>query len=272
MKYAICNEMFKGWAHAKVADTVARLGYQGIELAPFTLADAPDKIPAAAANGIRRTFEDRGVAVMGLHWLLAKTEGLSITSEDDGTLARTADYLKGLMRLARNLGAEVMVFGSPAQRRLAPGQDAAATRERVTWLFKDLALAAADAGTTICFEPLAAPECNFVTTMREGVELVEAVDHPAFKLHLDVKAMVAGESTPPAAVVKAEGGRHLRHFHANDPNLLGPGMGDVDQRPIGDALRTIGYNRWVSVETFVEGPGPEEIARCSMESLTSAYR
>jgi sugar phosphate isomerase/epimerase len=91
------------------------------------------------------------------------------------------------------------------------------------------------------------------------------------KLHLDVKAMTSAEGRTPAAVIAEEGGRHLRHFHANDANLLGPGMGEVDQVPIGAALRAVGYNRWVSVETFAEGPGPEEIARRSLAELKRAY-
>ncbi len=272
MRFAICNEMFKGWDHPKVATTIAAIGYTGVELAPFTLGDAPDKLPASAIRTVRAAFNDAGVEVVGLHWLLAKTEGLSITSPDDATLGRTADYLRALIRLARDLGATVMVFGSPAQRSLKPGWDPAAAFDRVTWLFKDLALAAAGAGVTICFEPLTTKETNFINTCAEGVRLVEAVDHPAFKLHLDVKAMSGAETRPPADILRAEGGKHLRHFHANDPNLLGPGMGDVPHAPIGTALLEIGYKGWVSVETFADGPGPEALARRSMDTLKACYR
>ncbi len=277
MRFAICNEMFKDWPHAKVAATVAGLGYTGIEIAPFTLGDGPEPGAAAArlskerAREVRRAFEDAGVTVVGLHWLLARSGAMSITSEDGNLVARAADHMKSLIRLCRELGGELMVFGSPGQRSLAPGQDAAAAFDRVVWLMRDLALAASNDGVVICMEPLTPKETNFINTMAEGVRLVEAVDSPAFRLHLDVKAMAGAEAMPPAEVLLREGGKRLHHFHANDPNLLGPGMGEVDQRPIGRALKTIGYNRWVSVETFADGPGPEEIARMSMDSLKASY-
>lgn len=271
MRPAICNEMFKGWPHGRIARFAADLGYEGVELAPFTFEGDPVRLPREARRALRAAYEDAGLAVVGLHWLLAGTEGLSITSEDDGVLARTAEHLKRLTRLCGDLGGEVLVFGSPKQRSLAPGQDPMHARERVVWLFKDLALAASDAGVVFCFEPLGPAETNFINTMREGVRLVEDVDHPAVQLHLDVKAMVSAEGRPPAEVIREEGGRRLRHFHANDANQLGPGMGEVDQAPISAALKAVGYNRWVSVETFAEGPGPEEIARRSLDCLRRVY-
>src|SRR6185503_15025395 len=207
MKFAICNEMFKGWDHPKVATTIAALGYAGVEVAAFTLGDAPTKLSAPAVRAIRAAFNDAGVEVIGLHWLLAKTEGLSITSPDDDVLGRTAEHLRALTRLCRDLGGSVMVFGSPAQRSLEPGWNAAEAFDRVTWLFKDLALSASEAGVTICFEPLTPKETNFINTCAEGVRLVEAVDHPAFKLHLDVKAMAGAETRPPADILRTEGGK-----------------------------------------------------------------
>jgi sugar phosphate isomerase/epimerase len=271
VRYAICNEMFKGREHGRVAETVSRMGYRGAELAPFTLSGEPLRMPKEARLLVRRAFEDAGVAVIGLHWLLAKTEGLHITSPDDAARGRALDHLSGLVELCNDLGGGVMVFGSPAQRSVAPGGDPAAAFARARDLFRVLAPKAGNAGVTICFEPLTPKETNFVTTMREGVALVEAVGHPAFQLHLDVKAMAGAEAKPPADIIREEGGRHLRHFHANDPNLLGPGMGDFDFSAVARALKDIRYDGWVSVETFVDGPGPEETARRSIETMKTAF-
>ena len=271
MRYAICNEMFKGWKHGRVAEAVARFGYTGAELAPFTLSDEPLKMPKAARLDIRRAFEGAGVRIIGLHWLLARTEGLHLTSPDDGVRNRTLDHLSGLVNLCNDLGGEVMVFGSPAQRNTQPGDDPVASSARAVNLFRALAPKAEEAGVVVCFEPLTLKETNFITTMREGVAMVEAVGHPAFRLHLDVKAMAGSEARPPADIVREEGGRLLRHFHANDPNLLGPGMGDFDFAPVARALMDIRYGGWVSVETFVDGPGPEETARRSIETMKKAF-
>jgi sugar phosphate isomerase/epimerase len=267
MRFAICNEMFKGWPHDRVARTVATLGYHGVELAPFTLSADPVSLSPTERRDLKAVFSAAGLEIMGLHWLLAGTTGMSITQSDPAVQERTEQHMERLIGLSHDLGAGVMVFGSPQQRTVGEGNDPAAARERVVGMFRRLAPIADSAGVVICFEPLTPRETDFITTMTEGVALVEAVGHVAFQLHLDVKAMCGGESRPAPDVIRKEGGRHLRHFHANDPNLLGPGMGDYDFAPVAAALRDIGYDRWVSVETFVDGPGPEEIARQSIITL-----
>src|SRR4051812_18100869 len=126
MRYAICNETFEGWDHARVCATVAELGYQGLELAPFTLAPRVTDVSAGRRQEIRRQSEAAGLRIIGLHWLLAKTEGLQLTSPDPEVRKRTASYLVELARCCRDLGGELMVFGSPAQRRIPAG----ATRQQ----------------------------------------------------------------------------------------------------------------------------------------------
>src|SRR5215831_7505484 len=128
MRYAICNETFEGWDHARVCRFVAELGYGGLELAPFTLAPRVTDVTAEQRRLLRRQAEDCGVQIIGLHWLLAKTEGLQLTSPDPAVRRRTADYLVELARCCRDLGGELMVFGSPAQRRIPAG----ATRAQAT--------------------------------------------------------------------------------------------------------------------------------------------
>ena len=51
MKYAICNETFDGWDHARVCGRVAELGYTGLEVAPFTLAPRITDVTAARQIG-----------------------------------------------------------------------------------------------------------------------------------------------------------------------------------------------------------------------------
>ena len=96
--------------------------------------------------------------------------------------------------------------------------------------------------------------------------MTEKINHPNFRLHLDVKAMTGSESRPLPEVIKASA-KYLHHFHANDSNLLGPGMGEIDHRPIMRALKDIDYKGYVSVEVFDYRPGAETIARQSLRYL-----
>src|SRR5438552_11918806 len=128
MRYAICNETFEGWDHARVCRVVAGLGYQGLELAPFTLAPRITDVSPEQRRSVRRQAEECGLSIIGLHWLLAKTEGLQITSSNANIRQQTGEYLVDLARCCQDLGGELMVFGSPAQRRIPAG----ATREQAT--------------------------------------------------------------------------------------------------------------------------------------------
>jgi sugar phosphate isomerase/epimerase len=159
-----------------------------------------------------------------------------------------------------------MVVGSPKQRDLLPG----ITRERAMGyaaeVFARALPEAARCGVTIAIEPLSPRDTDFIRTAADGIELIQRLNHPNFKLHLDVKAMSGSETQPIPDVIQSSI-QHLVHFHANDPNLLGPGMGDVDHRPIIQALKEAGYKGYLSVEVFDYRPGAEEIARQSINYL-----
>jgi sugar phosphate isomerase/epimerase len=262
MRYAICNETFEGWDHARVCRLVADLGYQGLEVAPFTLAPRVTDVTPEQRRTLRRQAEECGVRIIGLHWLLAKTEGLQLTSPDAGVRQRTADYLVALARCCRDLGGELMVFGSPAQRRIPAG----ATRERAADYaldtFRRSASGIADNGVKLCLEPLSPPEADFINTAAVAVELLDRIDHPNFVLHLDVKAM-ATDMAPAPELIRKYAAR-TGHFHANDVNKRGPGFGDTDFVPIFRALGESGYGGWVSVEVFDYSPDAETIARESI--------
>src|SRR5262249_18196365 len=154
MRYAICNETFEGWDHARVCRAVAELGYAGLEIAPFTLAPRVTDVTAEQRRTLRTQAEDCGLKVIGLHWLLAKTEGLSLTSPEEGARRRTVEYLVELARCCRDLGGDLMVFGSPAQRRLPAGATKAQAADLAVDTFRRAAGGLADCGVRLCLEPL----------------------------------------------------------------------------------------------------------------------
>jgi sugar phosphate isomerase/epimerase len=265
MRYAICNETFEGWGHARVCAFVAGLGYRGLELAPFTLAPRITDVPAERRRELRRQAADHGLTLLGLHWLLARTEGLHLTAPDAAERQRTADYLVELAKCCADLGGDVLVFGSPAQRRIPAGAGREQAADYAVDTFHRARAGIADAGVRLCLEPLAAPEADFINTCAEAVALLDRIGHPNFVLHLDVKAMSA-EETPAPDLIRRHAAR-TGHFHANDPNRRGPGFGAVDFVPIFRALRDVNYTGWVSVEVFDYSPDPETIARESLRYM-----
>ncbi|MFW6108541.1 MAG: sugar phosphate isomerase/epimerase family protein, partial [bacterium] len=241
IRFGICNELFEGWPLERVLTYCAAVGYDGVEVAPFTLAeDIRDLAPEAVVE-MRRAAEQAGIDILGLHWLLSSPEGLSLNGPDDAVRRETLDFLNALVGLCAGLGGRVMVFGSPGQRTVAEDDSAEAAWQRAVAMFQACGEEAERRGVTIALEPLTEKETNFLNTRDEAVRLIEAIDCPAVRLHLDVKAMVGQEERPPAAIIR-ESKEHLAHVHANDANLRGPGFGDVDFRPIAAALADIGYD------------------------------
>ena len=202
MRYAICNETFEGWDHARVCRFVAELGYTGPGDGPVhagpahhrRVRRAPPRA-APAGRGLRRC------TIIGLHWLLAKTEGLQLTSPDEAVRRRTADYLVELARCCRDLGGDILVFGSPAQRRIPAGATPrAGDGLRRRHVPPRPAGHRATAACKLCLEPLSPPEADFINTCRRGRRACSTGSTTrTFVLHLDVKAMATDEAPGPGA-------------------------------------------------------------------------
>ncbi len=262
MKFAICNETFQDWPLQRGLAFAAQCGYTGVEIAPFTIAPYAQDISARRREAIRRQIAAAGLETVVLHWLLAKTAGLHLTSPDADVRGRTARYFAELARLCADLGGRILVLGSPAQRTLAPG----VTRQQGLQYAAEVLTAALpvleETDVLVAIEPLTAAETNFLLTAVEAVELIERIGAPQVRLHLDCKAMAA-EAIPLPELIAAHHAL-LAHFHANDPNRQGPGFGDLDFRPIFAALGAVDYRGWVSVEVFDYTPGVECLAQQSL--------
>jgi len=265
MKIGLCNEMFENWPIQEIFHFAARLGYQGVEIAPFTLASSVEEISFARRREIRHQAEEAHIRIIGTHWLLVKPEGLSLSSPDFSVRSKTADYLRKLVIFTAEIGGEIMVLGSPKQRSLNPGQNLKEVSLYVAETLQPALDQAAKEGIVICLEPLSRKETNFINTAQQAIDFIQKVKHPYLRLILDVKAMSDEEKPVPEIIHSCAD--WLRHVHFNDTNLLGPGWGETDFQPILKALQDINYRHWVSIEVFDFSPGPEEIARKSMDYL-----
>ncbi|GBC99304.1 D-tagatose 3-epimerase [bacterium HR17] len=268
VRFAICNEVFQGWRVDDAFAFIREVGYDGVEIAPFTLAERAELVTAEERRRVRRLAESLGLGIVGLHWLLVSPPGLHLTTPDDAVRHRTQDYFRELINLCADLGGRIMVVGSPKQRALVPGDTYAAAWERAKRFFAPLMPLAERHGVTLCIEALPG-ETDFIPTLEEAIRFVQEFGHPCLQTMVDVKSAVAQGLALDDAVRKAA--PYLRHVHANDANRLGPGMGDTDLTPLARALREIGYDGYVSVEVFDFSPGAERIAHESLAYLRRIF-
>lgn len=259
MKLSLCNEVLRGMPFDQQCATAAALGYQALEVAPFTVADDPGLLSRADAMRIRAQAADHGLQISSLHWLLVQPAGLSLTTHDAALRNRTLDLLRRLIDFAAHCGAQVLVHGSPVQRAVQPGQSVADAVARLEDALAELAPHAQAAGVVYCLEPLSPAETPVINTVDEAAALVDRIGSPALRTMLDVSAASQAESEPIDAVLRqylASG--HIAHVQFNDRNRRGPGQGDTAQAPVLQVLRDVGYCGWMAVEPFdyvPDGPG-----------------
>ena len=265
MKFAICNEFCENWELARVFELAKSNGYQGVEVAPFTIRDDSRDISSGERREIVRQAADAGIEIVGLHWLLVSPAGLYINHHDQAIRQSTIDYLRALVHLCADFGGSKLVFGSPKQRSVLPELTPAQAWDFARDAFVSVLPDAADRGVDLCIEPLPRIDTDYITTAAAGMRLCQEIDHPRFRLHLDVRAM-SDEGRPLDEIIRECKG-WVGHVHANDPNMGYPGSGSADFGPVFRALADIDYDEWVSVEVFDFTPGAEQIASASMEYM-----
>ncbi len=274
MKLSLCNEVLAGLSLERQCEVAAALGYDGLEIAPFTLAEHPERIDSIEAARVRRVVESFGLVVTGLHWLLVKPAGLSLTDPDASVRSRTLGVVARLISLCAELGGSLLVHGSPKQRAIAEGETHAISRSRLKDFLADAAVVAEAHGVTYCIEPLSPNETALVNTVAQAVEIVREIDRPALRTMIDCSAAGASESMSVPELVDLWMPTGLvAHIQVNDPNRRAPGQGEMRFAPIFAALKRNGYDRTVSVEPFdyvPDGPGSAAFAAGYLRGIREA--
>ena len=263
MKLSLCNEVIRELAFERQCALAAELGYDGLELAPFTVSEQPHLMGPDKRSWLKRAAGDAGIQITSLHWLLMAPSGLHITTDDAPVRAKTVEVMRRLIDLAHDLGCTAIVHGSPKQRNLEPGVDAAEGRKRAIEVFAKVAPDAERAGIVYCLEPLAGSETNILTTVRDAAEMVEEIGRPGIRTMVDCCAAGNGEEASiPELIDHWMPKGMIRHVHVNDPNRKAPGQGNLQFAPIFAALRRNNYDGIVGVEPFIYEPdGPTQAAR-----------
>ncbi|MEP6701572.1 MAG: sugar phosphate isomerase/epimerase family protein [Betaproteobacteria bacterium] len=255
IKFALCNEVLQPMPFADQCKAAAAMGYDALEVAPFTLAANPMDLSDAAAIELRRIAADHGLQISGLHWLLVAPAGLSIVDADPALRSRTVEVMRRLIELCALMGGNYLVHGSPKQRSVPEGSTRDEALARATACFASVAPTAHDCGVVYCIEPLSTRETDLINTVAEAALIVERIGSPAVKTMIDCSAAGQVETESVAALMSRwMPSGHVAHVQANDPNRRGPGQGAMQFAPIFETLlrlRAEGhYNGIVAVEPF----------------------
>ncbi len=255
LKIALCNEVLAHLPFVEQCKAAAALGYDGLEVAPFTLAADPMQMSDRQAIAFAHIAQDHGLSIFGLHWLLVAPAGLSIASPDAALRARSTDVMCRMVALCQLMGGSYLVHGSPKQRSVPQGDTHDATLARVRDCLAIAAQAAQACGVTYCIEPLSRKETDVLNTIAQAAQWVDEINSPAFKTMVDCSAAGQTEDEPVAELMARwmPTGR-IAHVQVNDPNRRGPGQGEMNFKPILKTLLRMQmqghYNGIIAVEPF----------------------
>lgn len=166
----------------------------------------------------------------------------------DVALGAVLEYADEAMRRARAIGGQVIVLGSAGARKVPEGFPMERARNQFIEFCRELGPRAANHGITIAIEPLNSHEDNFILSVAQGAQYVDAVAHPNIQLLADFYHMF--EEKEPLVNVEAAGGR-LKHTHLADLGRAAPGYareGEADFVGFFRALKVAGYNARCSFE------------------------
>lgn len=244
LRFAYSNIAWTPHDDPDVLSLLRRQGIDGIEVAPTAVWRSWEDMTVSKARAYRELLAEQGFQVPALQAILyARPEARLFEPRGEAVLL---EHFARVAGIACGLEARVAVLGAPSQRDRGERSWPQALEHAAVLLRKAAALFH-DQGCCLCIEPNPRRYgCNFVNTAAEGIELVTAVDHPGFRLHLDAAGMYLEREDLGAVLPAAL--PLLRHFHLSEPDL-----GDFRQPqvPHADNLRHLsaaGYGGWCSVE------------------------
>ncbi|MBF0517052.1 MAG: sugar phosphate isomerase/epimerase [Nitrospirae bacterium] len=271
MKLAVSNVAWYPKRFESFVKLLSGLNCDGIELAASMIWDEPVDTSARDRIEVRRMIQDSGLRVTGLQALLFTRRKLTVFGQGHGRRL-TIEYLTRMMDLCRDLGGEVLVFGSPANRRIDEGLNPMEALASAVDFFSELGTLAGQRGVFFCIEPLGKTETNFINTVMEADELINNAGYPAgLGLHIDIKALIdEGEVDAPYIT---EAFTRAKHVHVNDPGLMPPGSMGFERihKLVSEQIRASGYSRYMSIEMRRQEPDPEAAIRQAVKFVRNVY-
>lgn len=246
---------FKGDFETNITK-IAGYGYDGVELAV--------RDPALVeAEALEQVLTAHGLVVpaigTGQAW---GEERLSFTSTDAAVRRAAIERIKAHIPLARRLNALVII--GLIRGITPPGQSHAQSLDYLVEALQECAAQAALSGVRLALEPINRYETDLIHTVAEGLELLTWVGAENLGLLLDTFHMNIEEPVIEESIHAC--GEHIFHFHVADSNRWYPGAGHLDFKLILGALRSTGYQGWVSGE-FMALPDGDTAAKNGLTTM-----
>ena len=265
-RFSVCNEVFEKTPFAESCAAIREYGYQGIEIAPFTLSERPSDISSRQRTEYRRTMADHQLAFVGLHWLMVSPKGLHVTTPDRGVRTKSWDHIRHLIDLCADLGdTGVLVFGSPHQRSSTGGMTPAEATKVFTEGLASVAAKAESRNVLILVEALPHNQSNIINRLADAVAIVKQIGSSAVRTMFDSHNAI-DETVPHTELIRLYR-QYIEHIHVNEVDGREPGTGDYDFQALLSTLTALNYNGWVSLEVFDFSRGAETITRGAIDHL-----
>lgn len=257
------------WPHTeegKILPCLADFGFTAIEIAPSRIWDNFEAVSSQDRKKYLNLVESYGLKICSMHSLFFTARNMALfgTKEEQKNLQ---SYFRLLIQLAQDMQVPRMIFGSPSVRKRGD----IGIRESMHIAAESLAPVseyAFQCGTKILIEPLSSQETDFISSHKEGKELVQCVGSRGFGLHLDAKA-ICSEGTPVDGIIE-DCKDSIEHFHVNEKGLGSFKEAGLPHTGLAGALRKSDYKGFVSIEMKQLDNYEEEI-RYALDFVRRVY-
>lgn len=255
---AVSNIAWTNEEEHDVALKLQELGVRKVEIAPTKRWEDPTKATPEQIQEYLDWWKGYDIEVIAFQSMLFARPDLKLFAGEE-LRNEMAVYMNDFLRLAGDMGARRLVFGSPKnrQRGEVPPDE---VDEIARSFFGELGNVAERYDTVLCIEPNAPQyNCDYITTAAEGARLVRLIGSKGIGLHLDTACMaLAGDDLGKSIRANAD---ILEHFHVSAPMLDRVyDRDDVDYRAAAQALREISYDKVISIE-MRPGDAGQNVAR-----------
>lgn len=236
----------------------AKAGFKYLEIPVTTWKINPETVTSKEIADIEDLLKTRGVDARSLGMIWPRDYGM--VTKDPAEWRRNLNYAAKLFKFSAALGIEALNFGGSA--RSVPTSIPYYDGLKI-WVqfWREASRYAEAAGVVVCIEDLVrSHSSNVGTTSKQIMDLVEAVNSPAFQINAQIHQM-AYTDLDVAAAIRAAGDRiklvHIADIVGVNPAVdpiafVPPGKGRLDFAAVCKALKEVHYDGELCIEPRAE--------------------